>query len=147
MHGPNPTTEEERRVALGYVETREKNFVYAEDGSHLAENFKLRWRMYGPGGDPRLTTRVIAEKFIGLGPWWYGHHASYSYDHGAALKKITHRTLILTNTGDMIYEAARTAHRIRPDFAYVELEGGTIDILDQQPAAWAEAVARFISAP
>ncbi len=144
MHGPNPTTSEERRVGLKYVENNEMNFAYAEDGRHLAESFKLRWRMYGPGGDPKLTTRVIAEKFIGLGPWWYGHHASYSYDHGAALEKITHSALILTNTGDMIYEAAQEARKIRPDLAYVELQGGTVDIVDQQPAAWADAVSRFI---
>jgi pimeloyl-ACP methyl ester carboxylesterase len=145
MHGPNPTTPEERRDGLEFVETNEKNFVYAPDGSHLAKNFQLRWGMYGPGGDTRLTTRVIAEKFIGFGPWWYGHHASYSYDHGAALKKMTQPALILTNTGDVIYQAALVAREIRPDLAYIELEGGTIDILDQQPAAWAEAVAQFIA--
>jgi hypothetical protein len=44
----------------------------------------------------------------------------------------------------MIYAAARTAHELRPDLPYVELQGGTVDILDQQPAAWAEAVAHFI---
>jgi hypothetical protein len=32
-----------------------------------------------------------------------------------------------------------------PAFAYVELSGGAVDIVDQQPAACAEAVAHFIS--
>jgi hypothetical protein len=33
---------------------------------------------------------------------------------------------------------------MRPDFAYAELEGGTIDIIDEQPEAWAQAVADFL---
>jgi pimeloyl-ACP methyl ester carboxylesterase len=145
MHGPNPMTDEARRRALAATDEREKHFVYEPDGSHLMKNFQLRWKMYGPGGNAELTTRVIAEKFIGLGPFWYGHHASFSYAHEISLKKIRHRALIMTNTGDEIYAAAQVARELRPDFDYVELQGGTIDIVDQQPEAWAEAVARFIN--
>lgn len=144
MHSPNPTTAEERATGLAGVEKYERNFVYEPDGSHLARNFQLRWSMYGAGGDPKLTTRVIAEKFIGRGPFWYGHFASYNYDQATALKRLKHRALIITNTGDVIYKQALEARRLRPDFAFVELPGGTIDILDQQPAEWAEAVAAFI---
>jgi pimeloyl-ACP methyl ester carboxylesterase len=144
MHGPNPITEEQRQRALERVVAREKNFVYEPDGSHLMKSFQLRWKLYGPGGDPNLTTRVIAEKFIGYGPFWYGHHASFSYDHAASLRKISHRTMIMTNTGDEIYEAAQVARKIRPDFAYAEFDGGTVDIVDQQPQAWAAAIAQFI---
>jgi pimeloyl-ACP methyl ester carboxylesterase len=143
LNGPNPLSSAEREDALAHVEAAEKNYVYDADGSHLMRNFALRWNFYGPGGDARLTTRVIAEKFIGLGPFWYGHHAAHHYDHAASLMKIKHRTLILTNTGDIIYPAAQTARNLRPDFAYAELEGGTIDIVDQQPAAWAVAVVTF----
>jgi hypothetical protein len=35
---------------------------------------------------------------------------------------------------------------MRPDFGYVELEGGGIDVTDQLPEAWAGAVAAFVSA-
>ena len=50
----------------------------------------------------------------------------------------------MTNTGDDIYYAAGRAREIRPDFAYVELEGGTHDIVDEQPENWTRAVARFL---
>jgi hypothetical protein len=33
---------------------------------------------------------------------------------------------------------------MRPDFAYVELEGGTHDIVDEQPDAWVASVADFV---
>ncbi len=34
---------------------------------------------------------------------------------------------------------------MRPDFAYVELQGGGIDIVDQMPEEWADAVAAFLT--
>jgi hypothetical protein len=33
---------------------------------------------------------------------------------------------------------------MRPDFAFASIEGGGIDIVDQQPDAWVDAVARFL---
>jgi hypothetical protein len=35
---------------------------------------------------------------------------------------------------------------LRPDWAFAALQGGTHDILDEQPEAWAAAVATFILA-
>ncbi|MDX2224835.1 MAG: hypothetical protein SFV21_18925, partial [Rhodospirillaceae bacterium] len=117
---------------------------YEPDGSHMMKSFQGRWRMYGEGADPKLTTRVIVEKFMGYGPFWYGHHAAFVYDHNTAIPKVKARTMILTNTGDQIYENALWARKMRPDFTYVELPGGGVDIVDQQPAAWADAVAKFV---
>lgn len=145
LNGPNPMTVSERREALALVDANETHFAYEADGSHLMRNFALRWRLYGQSGDPKLTTRVIAEKFIGYGPFWYGHHAAFSYDHAASLMKLAHRTMIMTNTGDMIYRAAQAARKMRPDFIYAELDGGTIDIVDQQPSLWAKTVAQFVT--
>ncbi|MEL7030444.1 MAG: hypothetical protein AAGL49_14830, partial [Pseudomonadota bacterium] len=51
---------------------------------------------------------------------------------------------ILTNTGDDLYAASRRAHEARPDFGYAELPGGTHDIVDEQPEAWADAVIALV---
>jgi hypothetical protein len=59
------------------------------------------------------------------------------------LLRMTHPTLILTNTGDMAYPMAQRARQLRPDMAYVELSGGNVDIVDQAPEAWVEAVVAF----
>jgi pimeloyl-ACP methyl ester carboxylesterase len=100
--------------------------------------------MYGPGADPRLTTRVTVEKFQGFGPFWYGHNAAFQYDHAAKLPLIRHPSLILTNTGDQIYAHAQRTRTIRPDFAYIEFEGGGVDIVDQKPVEWTDAVAKYL---
>lgn len=149
LAGPVPLEDEERAAFLDGVQLREIDFEYQDDGSHLLNAFASRHRMYLAGGsapDPRLITRYTVERFVGYGPFWYGHHAAFIYDHNATLMKIRKPTLILTNTGDQIYEHARWASRMRPDFAYVELQGGGVDIVDQLPAEWVAAIASFLAA-
>jgi pimeloyl-ACP methyl ester carboxylesterase len=75
---------------------------------------------------------------------WYGHAASFAYDQLGRLAQIAVPTLILTNTGDLTYRFALRAAERRPDFAYRELAGGTHDIVDEQPDAFASAVAWFL---
>ena len=148
VNGPLPVSEEERRNFLKFVEEGEINFVYEHDGSHMQEAFATRYRMYADGGatpDPKTITRYTVERFQGYAPFWTGHHAAFIYDHNAALEQVMAPTMILTNTGDQIYENARLAAQIRPDFDYVELQGGGIDIVDQMPEEWADAVVGFLT--
>ncbi|WP_446830172.1 alpha/beta fold hydrolase [Candidatus Foliamicus sp.] len=150
VNGPLPVTEEERRTFLEFVEEREINFVYEADGSHMQDAFASRYRMYAEAGtspDPKTITRYVVERFQGYAPFWTGHHAAFIYDHNNALLNVAAPTMILTNTGDQIYENAKLAARIRPDFTYVELAGGGIDIVDQMPEEWADAVDNFLAAP
>jgi len=144
LNGPFPLNEAER---ARYIEG--SKLVNAQgkpqlDGSHLLSSFETRLRMYGPDPDAEVITRGVAQKYQALGPFWWGHYAAYRYDHAATLLRLTQPALILTNTGDDIYELAQRARRIRPDFPYVELQGGTHDIVDQQPEAWSDAVVGYL---
>ena len=143
LNGPFPITESERKLFLDDLQKSEVDFEYRTDGSHLAESFVKRSKFFGPDADPRHITRMQVEKFQGFGPFWYGHNAAYRYDHASTLPRITQPTLILTNTGDMAYPMAQRARQLRPDMAYVELSGGNVDIVDQAPEAWVEAVVAF----
>lgn len=144
INGPFPMTDEERAGFLARNKVSEQDFVYEDDGSHVLKSFQGRYRMYGEGVDPKLITRYVAEKFIGLGPFWYGHHAAFQYNHNETLPKVTHRTLMLTNTGDQIYENAKWAKEMRPDLEYVAIEGGGVDIVDQKPEEWSDIVVKFL---
>ena len=57
---------------------------------------------------------------------------------------ITVPTLVLTNSGEDIYDATCRAAQSRPDWAFTALNGGTHDIVDEQPQAWADAVTQFL---
>lgn len=146
MNGPLPLEDAERQQWLDWVRNDEMKFTAVPDGSHIAKLFQVRWQMAGGTVPGDVVTRYISETLMGFAPFWYGHHAAFTYDHNASIPRVKHRTLILTNTGDQIYEHAKVAHRMRPDFQFVALEGGGIDVTDQLPDAWADAVARFVKA-
>ena len=75
---------------------------------------------------------------------WYAHDAVMTYRHEEAIDRLTQPCLILANTGDAIYYLSQRARERWPQFAYTELAGGTIDIIDEQPEAWSDAVAAFL---
>lgn len=144
MNGALPITEPERVERLAKVEKTEKNVHLDPDGKHLTNVFGIRKKLYGPDADPGLITRYVVEAYMGYGPSWYGHWAAYKYDHGAAVKKVKHPTMLLSNSGDMIHERTMRVKEMRPDFTITVLDGGGVDITDQQPDAWADAVAAFL---
>lgn len=144
LNGPLPLTTEEREAGLQYVEEHEKGYEPQPDGSHFLKLFGNRMVYATDKTDWNLATRYIVEQLSGLGPFWYGHHAAFQYDHGTSIPLITHPTLVLTNTGDAIYKNALDTMALRPDFAFAEIEGGTIDIVDEEPEQWVAHVSKFI---
>lgn len=147
LNGPTPFTQAELQYMRNTVTAEEKDMVHHLDGHHVAHTFQVRLKLHGPGADPALITRMVAEKFIGYGEMWWGHNAAFHYDHAEAMTRVRHRALILTNPDDLIYDAALRAREIRPDFDFIELPaGGGIDVVDAQPEAWAQAVSTFLRA-
>lgn len=144
LAGPLPLSEAEREDFLATLTVREQAFAALPGGEHLADMFKVRESM-AAGTVPldRLSDYVV-QALSGRGAYWHGHHAAFQYRQEASLLQVTHPTIILSNTGDLIYEHAQRARALRPDFAYEELEGGGVDIVDQQPEAWSALVARFV---
>lgn len=88
-----------------------------------------------------MATSIPMNRGYAKGPYGLVHYRQLD----ARTPLIRHRALIITNTGDMVYEHARNTKRMRPDFEYVELEGGGVDIVDQQPEAWVNAVVAFLN--
>jgi pimeloyl-ACP methyl ester carboxylesterase len=144
LNGPVPMTPEERAAGLEDVARREKSYRIKPDGSHLQEVFKGRLDYVAGSVPPERVNDYVLWMVSGDGPFWYGHNAAFCYDHAARLTAIRHPTLILTNTGDAIYDLAQRTLALRPDFAFVALAGGGIDVQDQLPHAWAAAVADFL---
>jgi pimeloyl-ACP methyl ester carboxylesterase len=116
------------------------------DGAHLKERWEGRLQVTPGWTNVRAMHRNLMGTLWAGDTSWYGHKAAFEYDLMADFVRLTPRTLILTNTGDDLYKLAQRARALRPDMAYRELEGGTHDIVDEQPAAWAAAVATFVRA-
>ncbi len=147
LNGPAPLTPQEQAVFREDAARREKASSKLEvDGSHLSSAFKHR-AAYVAGSVPleRVQQYVLWMASV-TAPLWYGHNAAFSYDHVGRMAGITHPTLVLTNTGDVLYEHALRTRSLRPDFTFVALEGGGVDVVDQLPEAWTSAVVEFLGA-
>lgn len=117
-----------------------------KDGSHLQARWDRRAK-YSPGwtDEVAMHRRLVDQMWAG-DTGWYGHNAAFHYEMKPDLMALTGRVLILTNTGEDAYDDAKEAHALRADLDYLELEGGTHDIVDEQPEAWSKAVADFVLA-
>ena len=114
------------------------------DGSHLLDSWNRRLE-YSPGWSDKIAMhRRLLDQLWAGDTWWFGHKAAFNYDMRDDFKSLTAQIMILTNTGDDIYQLAKDAHHMRPELKYVELEGGTHDIVDEQPEAWSRAVSDFV---
>lgn len=144
INGALLVSEQDRNDFLTNLHVWEKNFTAREHAGHMAELFDIRHRFAdGTISLDRISDYVV-QALLGRGQFWWGHHAAYMYDQAPRLPLITQPTMLLTNSGDMINHHSHEAKRVRPDFVFVELEGGGIDIVDQQSEAWADAVSHFI---
>ena len=144
LNGPVPFTKQESDGWRDYALTFERAWRPKPDGSHLMEIWDRRTN--GTKGWTSLEGmhRSVVDWIAAGTTGWYGHNAAFDYDQAAALMKITRPCLILTNTGDGVYDLALRARDMRPDFAFAALEGGTHDIIDEQPEAWTETVVSFL---
>ncbi len=146
LNSPTPFSSGERREWLDTLVARQRAWTVKPDGSHLQELWARRVRVTPGWTDLAALHRNVLDMLIAGDHLWYGHHASLVYDQLENLARIAHPTLVLTNTGDALFPLCRSAHERRPDFSYLELQGGTHDIVDEQPDAWCAAVLGFLAA-
>lgn len=143
LHGPLPMSDEER-AQWRQMLAREKEWNPRWDGSHIAELWQFRHGAQSAWTDIEAFHANFIHGLLAGRTVWYAHDAVMTYAHEKAMEKLQHPTLILANTGDAIYGYSQKARQLYPQFAYTELPGGTIDCIDEQPEAWAAAVAGFI---
>jgi pimeloyl-ACP methyl ester carboxylesterase len=114
------------------------------DGSHLIAAWNQRLAA-SPGWTllPAMH-RYVTEMLANPDYFHWGFEAAFAHDLGADLMAITAPSMIFSNTGEDLYPSSKRAHGLRADFKFAALEGGTHDIVDEQPEAWVAAVAGFL---
>lgn len=144
INGPLLVTDILRANFIDGLHKWELGYKPLPHAAHMVELFDIRDRLAHGEIEPARLSDYVVHSLIGRGAFWHGHNAAYMYDLEPTLLKITQKALILTNTGDNIYSHARRANDLRPDFAFASLEGGGIDIIDQQPEGWTDIVTDFL---
>ncbi len=114
------------------------------DGSHLMAAWQQRLAATPGWTDIRAMHRYSVEMLANWEHYGRGFAAAFVHDLAGDIAAIEAPTLILSNTGDDLYQASQRAAALRPDFAFFALDGGTHDIVDEQPALWTAAVSSFL---
>jgi pimeloyl-ACP methyl ester carboxylesterase len=104
-------------------------------GSHLLAAWNQRLAASPGWTNIDAMHRYTVEMLANPVHYGRGFRAAFAHDLAADLAAVTAPSLILTNSGDDLYAASQRAHALRPDFAFAALDGGTHDIVDEQPAA------------
>jgi pimeloyl-ACP methyl ester carboxylesterase len=145
LNGPPLFTAEERAAYQAAIAAAPRPAQVA-DGSHLRAVWERRIRFTPGWTSVPAMHRGVVMMLCAEPRERDGYTAAFAHDIAVPLRNISQPTLVLTNTGDDLYVASCRAHELRPDFGFVALEGGTHDIVDEQPNAWAAAVTRFVRA-
>lgn len=117
------------------------------DGRHLLTAWENRLRSTPGWSDIELMHRYTVEALYRGATNWKAFPLVTGTDLEPVLRALQVPTLLLTNTGEDLYESTRRAHALRPqEFAYAELIGGSHDIIDEQPQAWVRELLRFLRA-
>lgn len=144
INGPLLVTDKLRSDFLNGLHRWEVGYKPLPHAAHMVELFDIRDRLAHGEIEPERLSDYVVHSLIGRGAFWHGHYAAYMYDLEPTLMRISQPTLILTNTGDNIYPHAERAKAMRPDFALATLQGGGVDIVDQQPQAWTDIITDFL---
>jgi pimeloyl-ACP methyl ester carboxylesterase len=116
------------------------------DGSHLTAAWAQRLRATPGWTDLDAMHRHVADMLSNPQRNHWGFLAALDYRIAPDLMALTSPTLILSNSGDDLHAASMRAADLRPEyFDWHALDGGTHDIVDEQPAAWAAAVAAYLA--
>lgn len=113
------------------------------DGSHFLEGWQRRSEAGGPGTMVEPMNRGVIDLMRASPLVARSFAAALAYDPVPDVRAIRWPVLNISNTGDHNHRFALQLREMRPDFAYAELEGGAIDIMDEQPEAWAGAIIAF----
>ncbi len=114
------------------------------DGGHLLDAWNQRLAATPGWTDLAAMHRHTATMLANPQRYFWAFDAVFGHDMQPDLAAITAPTLLLTNSGEDLFEATQRVHALRPDWAFAAVDGGTHDIVDEQPKAWAAAVSAFL---
>lgn len=146
LSGPAPLTAEEQQEFLDTLVAQERAYEPEPGAAHLLRQWTRRIA-YTPEDVPdgaSLCTGYLLQTMMAQGPFWYGHNAAFTYDMTGALHRVTHPTLVIANTGDMIYHLTERTLALCPHFECRELAGGGVDPTDLLSQEWSAVVVDFV---
>lgn len=144
LNGVALLSDEERAF---FATFRFEPLVPRADGGHLVDAWQQRLKATPGWTDIDAMHRHVVTMLANPARYFWAFDAVFAHDLAADLARISVPTLVLTNSGEDLYDASRRVAAGRPEWAFAALDGGTHDIVDEQPQAWAAAVGDFLRRP
>ena len=111
-----------------------------DDGSHFTERWSYAKNVVGEGVSNEAIHNSVMQFFISGLNEWHGHHAAFKYNIEKDYKELNVPTSIVSNTGDPLHLKLEQLKKIRPDFFYFEIDGGTFHIIFDDPVSWSKSI-------
>ncbi|MEM9287383.1 MAG: alpha/beta hydrolase [Pseudomonadota bacterium] len=115
------------------------------DGSHLQAAWEQRLKASPGWTNLAAMHRYTVDMLANPERYFWAFDAVFAHDLATDLAAITCPTTLLTNTGEDLFQATKRTHAQFPHFGFESLEGGTHDIVDEQPEAWANKLVRILA--
>jgi pimeloyl-ACP methyl ester carboxylesterase len=112
----------------------------------LSNQYAYRVTWGGETFTPAIGARYLLE-WLQAGPGWNRlYQVVGATDLAEYLPRVTQPTLIMSSRRDRLWSAAQPASERLPDARFIEMEGVSLNVVDEQPAAFADIVHAFLSA-
>ena len=142
LHGVPLYTLKERkeRLAALHVDLSPK-----KDGSHLLNYWNWIQSRVGEKASLDACQMSALHAFQAGEKEWYCHDAAFKYDMENTLKNLVQPCLVVSNEGDPINYITPRVKLLRPDFSFLELEGGSVFIIRDEPSRWVNTFIDFVN--
>lgn len=141
LHGVPLYTDEERTARMDNLKV---DLSPKKDGSHLTDY----WNWIQSRVQDRATLEAchmsLLHVFLAGENEWFCHHAAFQYDLKQTLSDLKQSCLLISNTGDPLHYIVPRVQKLREDFQYNEIEGGSVFIIRDDPKQWVESFIDFL---
>jgi len=141
LHGVPLYTDEERTARMDNLKV---DLSPKKDGSHLTDY----WNWIQSRVQDRATLEAchmsLLHVFLAGENEWFCHHAAFQYDLKQTLSALKQSCLLISNTGDPLHYIVPRVQKLREDFQYNEIEGGSVFIIRDDPRQWVESFIDFL---
>ena len=137
LHGVAIYSKEEAKVK---IQKPHFDQTPTENGLHFVERWKYAKNVVGQQVSKETIHNSLMQFFTAGKKEWHGHHVAFTYNLRSDYERLITPTSIISNTGDPLDSKVPELKKIRPDFKYFEIEGGTFHIIFDEPERWCDFI-------
>lgn len=142
LHGVPLYTQEEKNERMDNLKV---DLSPKKNGSHLLDYWNWIQSRVGDRASLESCHMSLLHVFLAGEDEWFCHHAAFSYDLETTILELKQPCLVITNTGDPLHYIIPRVQKLRTDFTYNEMEGGSVFIIRDNSKEWVDSFIDFLN--